>query len=49
MKYVGFDNQIHEKYIPTVIPSFKPGGTYKHSGFKNIRIHKNDMLLLNPL
>jgi|JI9StandDraft_2_1071091.scaffolds.fasta_scaffold368511_2 hypothetical protein len=48
IKHVDFQ-EVHEKYLQSLLPVFKPGGTDKQKGFRYMRIHKDNRLMMDSL
>jgi hypothetical protein len=48
MKHIDLD-QIHEKYLQSILPLFKPGGTEKQKGFIYMKIHKDNRQMMDSL
>ncbi len=40
---------MHEKYLKSILPTFKPGGSEHYQGFKSFKIHKDDRLMMDSL
>jgi hypothetical protein len=48
IKHIDFD-EVHERYVRSILPVFKPGGTEKQKGFVYLKIHKDNRQMMDSL